>query len=159
MPTKTKPKADETYIALYSFAGNDLSVPQGMRLRGDHEIVQKNADKFAPADTPDDELHRLRQALNAPPPPPEPIGRVKLRVLNGQGSRGVRSALDGGGVQTVLQGDRTYSSGETLIAEGKDAQHLLDTGMVEVVKKLRPRKEQPQVEKPAPTGLTIGGGA
>ena len=38
MPTATKPKADEIYVAVISFAGNDVNVAQGDRLRGNNEI-------------------------------------------------------------------------------------------------------------------------
>ena len=44
MPTKTpkpKPKRSETYVCVESFAGNDVMVSAGTRLRGNHEIVKK----------------------------------------------------------------------------------------------------------------------
>jgi hypothetical protein len=137
MPT-TKLKPTEFYVAVYSFAGADVSVAQGARFRGDHELVKRFPDRFVPESTPDDELHQLRAAAAAPPPPPEPLGRVKLRVVAGQ--RGT-SLLDGGTQQQVFHGGRTYSSGETLVAEGQAAQHLLDVGAVELVKKLGPAKQ------------------
>jgi hypothetical protein len=145
MPTKTKPQSDDLVVALYSFAGHDVSVSEGAPFRADSEIVTKFADRFVPASTPDAELHRLRAAANAPPPAPEPLGRLKLRVLPGQGG----SLLDGGTDQQVFADGRTYHSGEFLEAEGAGAQHLLDSGAVEVVRKLRSRAEET-------TGFTTG---
>ena len=156
MPTKTKPKADETiFIALFAFAGNDVNVREGARLRRDNPIVTRFPDRFVPEDTPDDELFRLRAVANVPPPPPPPIGRVKLRVLPGIGSEGSRWA---GEPQTVSHAGRVYHPGETLEAEGADAQHLLDSGCVEVVRSLRSkRQKQPEpVEAPGIATFNTG---
>lgn len=138
MPTKTeKPKPDELYVCWESFAGHDLRVAQGDRFRGDHAIVQRFPDRFVLDGTPDDQIAQLRARAAEPPPAPEPIGRVKLRVLPGPGG----SALDGGRNQEVMQRGRIYNSGDTLEAEGKDAQYLIDAGVCEVVKRLRPKKQ------------------
>jgi hypothetical protein len=141
MPTKTKkPKPDEFYICIQSFAGNQFAVAEGALFPGDHEFVRRFPDRFVVVGTPDEEVRRLKIAAAAPPPPPEPIGRVKLRVLPGQGI----STLDGGGPpQTVEQGGRTYLPGDTLEAEGADAQYLIDGGFCEIVRHLRPRKQAP----------------
>jgi hypothetical protein len=141
MTTKTtKPKPKDLYVCVESFAGNDFAVAEGTRLRGDNPIVQRVPDRFAPPDTPDDELRQLKVALNPPPAQREPLGRVRLRVLPGSGP----STLAGGPTpQTVEQatrtGIRTYVSGDTFEAEGQDAQYLLDIGVCEVVESL-PKK-------------------
>jgi hypothetical protein len=137
MPTKTKkPKPDEFYICIQSFAGNELAVAEGDLFPGDHEFVRRFPDRFVVVGTPEEEIRRLKIAAAVPPPPPEPLARVKLRVLPGQGI----STLDGGGPpQTVEQGGRTYLPGDTLEAEGADAQYLIDGGFCEVVESL-PKK-------------------
>src|SRR4051794_38191727 len=100
MPTKTKLKSNELYVCIESFASDEYAVARGTRFRGDNPIVDRYSHSFAPADTADDELHRLRAELNAPPPPPEPLGRVKLRVLPGHG--GDRLMIHGGKQQVVM---------------------------------------------------------
>ena len=100
--------------------------------------MQRCADRFVALGTPDEEVRRLKIAAALPPPPPEPIGRVKLRVLPGPGGL---SVLDGGRPQTVFANGRQYSSGETLEAEGADAQYLIDGGFCEIVRHLRRKKQ------------------
>lgn len=140
MTTKTQPKPEEFYICIQSFAGNDFAVAEGDLLPGDDERVQRCPDRFVVVGTPEEEIRRLKIAAAVPPPPPEPLGRVKLRVLPGQGI----STLDGGGPpQTVEQGGHTYFPGDTLEAEGADAQYLLDGGFCEIVRHLRPQKQAP----------------
>ena len=137
MPTKTKLKPAEIYTCWQSFAGNDgLSVAEGTRLRGDHELVQRFPDRFTVDGTPDDEIDQLKAAASALPPAPEPLGRVKLRVR----TEGDRSFLDGGGALTVSHGGRSYSSGETFEAEGANAQLLIDSGNCEIVQHLRSKQ-------------------
>jgi hypothetical protein len=137
MATKTKkPTPNEVYIAVISFAGHDVNVAQGLRLRGDNPIVEKFFDRFLPESTPDDEITARRAVLNAPPPPPEPLGRVRLRVLPGQG---IDTLAGGGPPQTGEQGGRTYLPGDTLQAEGADAQYLIDGGFCEIVESLPKR--------------------
>ena len=139
MPTKTtKPKPDEFYICIESFAGNEFAVAEGTVLPGEDERVQRCPDRFVTLGTPDEEVRRLKAANAAPPPPPEPLGRVKLRVLPGPGGL---SVLDGGRPQTVFANGREYSSGETLEAEGANAEHLIDVGACEIVRHLRRKKE------------------
>jgi hypothetical protein len=128
MATKTKPNPDEYFICIESFAGNEFAVAEGTVLPGDDERVQRCADRFVVLGTPDEEVRRLKAANATPPPPPEPLGRVKLRVLPGPGGL---SVLDGGRPQTVFANGREYSSGETLEAEGADAQYLIDGGFCE----------------------------
>jgi hypothetical protein len=136
MPTKTKPKADEFYICIQSFAGNEFAVAEGDLFPGDHEFVRRFPDRFVVVGTPDEETRRLKIAAAALPPPPEPIGRVKLRVLPGQGI----ATLDGGGPpQTVEHRGRTYVAGDTFVTEGADAQFLIDGQFCEVVESL-PKK-------------------
>jgi hypothetical protein len=141
MTTKTtKPKPNEIYVCVQSFAGNEIAVAEGKRLRGENEIVQRYFDRFLPESTPDDEIASRQAVLNAPAPQPEPLGRVKLRVLPGPGP----SALAGGPpAQKVEQatptGTRTYLSGDTLEAEGRDAQYLIDIGVCEIVESLPKR--------------------
>ena len=141
MATKTKIKPDPTLFRCWqSFAGNDaLHVSEGTRLRADHELVRRYPDHFVRDDTPDDEIARLKAEAAAPSllPDPPPLGRVRLRVLPGQSGK---SALEGGRPLEVHRGGRTYYSGETLEAEGVNAQHLLDAGVCELVKHL-PKKE------------------
>ena len=136
MTTKTKPKPDEFYICIQSFAGNEFAVAEGDLLPGDDERVQRFPDRFVVVGTPDEEIRRLKIAAAVPPPSPEPLGRVKLRVLPGQGI----ATLDGGGPpQTVEQGGRTYFPGDTLVAEGADAQYLVDGKFCEIVESLPKR--------------------
>jgi len=138
MTTKTKPKPDEFYICIQSFAGNEFAVAEGDLLPGDDGRVQRCPDRFVAVGTPDEEIRRLKIAAALPPPPPEPLGRVKLRVLPGPGGL---SALDGGRPQTVFANGREYVSGETLEAEGTGAQHLIDVGACEIVRHLRRKKQ------------------
>jgi hypothetical protein len=133
VPTATKPKADEVYVCIQSFAGNELSVAEGLRLSGNNEIVRRFPDRFVIDGTPDDEIAKLRTALEEPASPPKPLGRVRLRVLPGLGPRG-------GGAQTVTARGRVYQVGEELEAEGANAQHLLDSGCVEIVRHLRTKE-------------------
>jgi hypothetical protein len=119
-------------------AGNEFAVAEGAVLPGEDERVQRCPDRFVALGTPDEEVRRLKAEAAVPPPPPEPLGRVKLRVLPGQGGL---SAIDGGRPQTVFANGREYSSGETLEAEGTDAQHLIDVGACEVVRHLRRKKQ------------------
>ena len=101
--------------------------------------MQRCADRFVALGTPEEEIRRLKIAARPPPPPPpEPLGRVKLRVLPGPGGL---SVLDGGRPQTVCASGREYSSGETLEAEGADAQYLIDGGFCEIVRHLRPQSK------------------
>jgi hypothetical protein len=132
MPTKTKPKRDEFYICIQSFAGNEFAVAEGDLFPGDHEFVRRFPDRFVVLGTPDEEIRRLKIAAALPPPPPEPLGRVKLRVLPGQD-------VPGAPPQTVEHRGHTYVSGDLLEAEGADAQYLLDGGFCEIVKSL-PKK-------------------
>jgi hypothetical protein len=92
MPTKTKLKPTEFFICIESFAGNEFAVAEGDLLPSDDERVQRCRDRFVVVGTPDEEIRRLKIAAAVPPPPPDPLGRVKLRVLPGQGGL---SALDG----------------------------------------------------------------
>jgi hypothetical protein len=124
MATATKPKPDEFYICIQSFAGNQFAVAEGDLFPGDHEFVRRFPDRFVVVGTPEEEIRRLKiAAALPPPPPPEPLGRVKLRVLSGQG---ISTLYGGGPPQTVEQGGRTYLPGDTLEAEGADAQYLID---------------------------------
>jgi hypothetical protein len=127
MPTKTK---TNLVVCWRSFAGNDVAGVKGRRYRADDPIATEHPDHFIPADTPESEWPRDDVLA----PPPEPIGRVLLRVLPVQGDRKYE--------ELVLHGGRGYHAGDTFEAEGRDAQHLLDVGVCEVVKQLRPRKEQ-----------------
>ena len=138
MPTKTKPSPNEFFICIESFAGNEFAVAEGTVLPGEDERVQRCPDRFVALGTPDEEVRRLKAANAALPPPPEPLGSVKLRVLPGQGGL---SALDGGRPQTVFANGREYVSGDTLEAEGADAQYLIDGGFCEIVRHLRPQKQ------------------
>jgi hypothetical protein len=134
MPTKTKPKPTEYFICIESFAGNEFAVAEGTVLPGEDERVQRCPDRFVALGTPDREVRRLKAANAAPPPPPEPLGRVKLRVLPGQDAPGAPP-------QTVEQRGHTYVAGDTLEAEGADAQYLIDGGFCEIVWRLRPQKQ------------------
>jgi hypothetical protein len=147
MTTKTKPKPTEFFICIESFAGNEFAVAEGDLLPGDDERVLRCPDRFVVVGTPDEEIRRLKIAAALPPPLPEPLGRVKLRVLPGPGGL---SALNGGRPQTVFANGREYVSGETLEAEGANAEHLIDVGACEVVGHLRRKKKAP--------GRVVGGG-
>jgi hypothetical protein len=138
MPTKTKTNSTQCFICIESFAGNEFAVAEGTVLQGEDERVQRCPDRFVALGTPDEEVRRLKAANAALPPPPEPLGRVKLRVLPGQG---ISTLAGGGPPQTVEQGGRTYLPGDTLEAEGADAQYLLDGGFCEIVRHLRPHKQ------------------
>jgi len=139
--TKTKPKRNELYVCVESFASDHVSVPQGTRLRGNDERVQKYPDFFEP-DMADHELEHVRakRAAAAVTPPPKPLGRVRLRVVLGRGAVG---PLDGGPPpQTVFANGREYYSGETFEGEGKSAQYVIDAGACEIVKHLPAKKHQ-----------------
>ena len=111
MPTKTKPKSNEFFICIESFAGNEFAVAEGTVLLGEDERVRRCPDRFVALGTPDEEVRRLKAANAALPPPPEPLGRVKLRVLPGQDAPGAPP-------QTVEHRGKTYVSGDVLEAEG-----------------------------------------
>lgn len=128
MPTKTKLKADEIYICWMSFAGNEgLKCAEGARLRGDHELVKRFPDRFVIDGTPDDEINALKAAALSFPEP-EPLGRCKVRILAERGQPTGRPQ--------AIVGDREFYGGETPVLEGKQAQHLLDGGVAEIVKVL-----------------------
>jgi hypothetical protein len=153
VPSKIeKTNADQIYVCWESFVGNEFGVAVGDRFRGDHQLVVRFPERFVIDGTPTDQINRLRAANAEPPPPPEPIGRVKLRVLPGFGG----DAIHGGRDQEVLKNGRRYTSGDTFESEGADAQFLIDGGFCEVVKTLKPRKEQASAAPTTPTGLTVG---
>jgi hypothetical protein len=98
MPTKTtqprrttRPKRSETYVCVESFAGNDVMVSAGTRLRGNHEIVKKYGHYFVREVSGEDiegliasrrvELARAvpETREEAPPPEPEPPAKGKVR--------------------------------------------------------------------------------
>jgi hypothetical protein len=117
MTTKAKPKSTEYFICIESFAGNEFAVAEGTVLPGEDERVQRCPDRFVALGTPDEEVRRLKAANAAPPPPPEPLGRVKLRVLPGQGGL---SAIDGGRSQRVFHHGREYVSGGDARGRGRE---------------------------------------
>jgi hypothetical protein len=120
--TKTK---TNLVVCWRSFAGNDVAGVKGRRYRTDDPIVTEHPDHFVSADLPESEWPND----NFFAPVPEPIGRVKLRVLPVEGDRKLE--------ELVLHRGRGYRAGDTFEAEGRDAEHLLDVGVCEVVKKLR----------------------
>jgi hypothetical protein len=67
MPLKTRKFKDDELIVCYeSFSSGDPELggcARGTRLRGDHPKVVKWPQFFVRADTPDDELRRLRVAM------------------------------------------------------------------------------------------------
>jgi hypothetical protein len=115
----------------------------GPAAKGDHAYVQRHPADFIP----ESEVlggASLPDPANVPPvDPPEPIGRVKLKVLPGLGSR-ADDLVGGGTEQQVTYRGKTYRTGETFAAQGADAAYLLDTGCVEIVgsplKRLRPSR-------------------
>jgi hypothetical protein len=140
-----KPKADRVYTCWN--AGFDtvlnFGAARGQRLKGDHAYVQRHPADFIP----ESEVlggASLPDPANVPPvDPPEPIGRVKLKVLPGLGSR-ADDLVGGGTEQQITYRGKTYRTGETFAAQGADAAYLLDTGCVEIVgsplKRLRPSR-------------------
>jgi hypothetical protein len=150
----SKPKSKETYVALYSWVGNDYGVAEGLRLRGDHELVANFPERFVPEDTPDDELERLRKAAAAPLPQPEPLGRVRLRVLPGLGAEAGLDHFGAGEAQTVSQGGTIYHVGDEFEAEGADAQAMIDCGAAEIVKRLPAKKQKQEPEPVQASGIT-----
>jgi len=152
MPTSTKPKPkpDDVMVAWRSFSGNVHRAVKGQRFYANDPIVTEHPDHFISAEVPDSAWPTDDYTT----PEPEPIGRVKLRVL--PGTPGL-TLISGGRDQSVFANGRTYTSGETFEAEGQGAEHLLSSGCCEIVKKLKPRKEQPKPEQPAAApGLTTG---
>jgi hypothetical protein len=132
MPTKTKLKPKQVYVCWESFAGNEgLSVAEGTRLRGDHELVQRYPERFVEDGTPDDEVDRLRAAAFAPVLAGDskpPLGRVRLRIRPREGNMKLEPA--------AYVGDKPYYEGDTLVLEGDRAEHLIDVGVAEIVKEL-----------------------
>jgi hypothetical protein len=126
MPTKSTPA--EVVICWRSFAGNEYAVAKGTTHRADDAVVQAHPEHFIDASLPESEWPHDTYAV----PEPEPIGRVKLRVLPVHGERR-NSAL-------VWHKGTDYYAGQTLEAEGRDAEHLLDVGACELVKKLPPKE-------------------
>jgi len=149
MPTKSKPKTNEIYICWESFAGNEgLSVAEGTRLRGDNEIVQRFPDRFVADGTPDEDINQLRAAREAESLAAEahaPLGRVRLRIRPRYGEAKHEPG--------AYVGDKPYYAGDTLELEGKDAEHLVDVGVAEIVKHLPPKKKKAEPKpEPASTG-------
>jgi hypothetical protein len=124
--TKSKP---DLAICWQSFASQTHAVSRGTTFPADDPIVEQYGEHFVSADTPESLWPRPNWIV----PEPEPIGRVKLRVLPVEGER-KNSAL-------VWHRGKDYYAGDTLEAEGRDAEHLLGVGACEVVKKLPARKE------------------
>lgn len=72
-------------------------------------------------------------------PRPSPLAASSCGSCPGQGGL---SALDGGRPQTVFANGREYSSGETLVTEGANAQYLIDGGFCEIVNRLPAKKRE-----------------
>ena len=109
MPTKSKPNPNEFFICIESFAGNEFAVAEGTVLPVEDERVQRCPDRFVALGTADEEVRRLKAANAAPSPPPEPLGRVKLRVLPGQGGL---SAIEGTAADGVPSRPRVRLRGD-----------------------------------------------
>jgi hypothetical protein len=128
--TLTKSKPTKVVICWRSFAGNEYAVAKGTRYSTDDAVVQAHPEHFIDAALPESMWPRDDYMV----PEREPIGRVKLRVLPVAGER-KHSAL-------VWHRGTEYYAGDTLEAEGADAEHLLDVGACEIVKKLPAKKEK-----------------
>jgi hypothetical protein len=76
----------------------------------------------------------VRAKVEAESPPPEPLGRVRLRV------RELPDESEHKHDPLVVQRSKAFYVGDTLEAEGKDAEAILDTGAVEIVKHLDKEK-------------------
>jgi hypothetical protein len=129
--TKSKPKPSEVYVCRESFASHEHSVARGMRLRGSHPAVQAHPDFFLVAATATEED---LAPLN-PSPQEEPereLGRVKVRILRPRGKPTSRAV--------AVVGAREYHGGEVVEVDGRAAEHLVDAGIAEIVKKLGPKK-------------------
>jgi hypothetical protein len=126
MPTmKSKP---ELAVCWQSFASQTTAVSRGTTFPADDPVVKQHGEHFVSADLPESQWPRAGWVA----PEREPIGRVKLRVLPVAGERR-NSAL-------VWHRGTDYYAGQTLEAEGADAEHLLDVAACEIVKRL-PKKE------------------
>jgi hypothetical protein len=78
--TKRKLKPDEIVVAIESFAGSDIRVPAGMRLRGDNPIVRRVPHFFTRDGASAEELTRLRQELIRDSEPPIPVEPSRTRI-------------------------------------------------------------------------------
>jgi hypothetical protein len=126
LSTKSKPE-----LAVYwqSFASQTTAVSRGTTFPADDPVVKQYAEHFVSAEIPESQWPRANWIV----PEREPTGRVKLRVLPVAGER-KNSAL-------VWHRGTEYYANDTLKAEGRDAEHLLDVGVCEIVKKLPPNEE------------------
>ena len=145
MPRTPKRTPDQIMTCWQSFAGNEgLSVKEGTRLRADHELVKRFSDKFVPDGTPDDEIDKLRAEAFAPvlTNGSEPLGRVRLKIRPRYGdSRNEPAAL--------IHGHKPVFGGDEVILEGKDAEHLVDVGVAEIIAHLKSPKK---TAEPVPDG-------
>jgi hypothetical protein len=101
MATSTKP---DLVVCWRSLAGNDVRGVKDKRYRADDPIVTAHPEHFVPADLPESEWPSDTFVA----PEPEPIGRVKLRVLPVEGERMLE--------QLVWHGGRGYHTNDTFEA-------------------------------------------
>jgi hypothetical protein len=136
MPLATKaPKWRATDVVTCWNPGYDTQIDfackRGQRLRGDHEYVRRHASDFV---GDGEVVPDIRAKVEAESTLPEPMGRVKLRVLE------LPKHSDGRFEPRVLRRGKQYFGGDTFEAEGREAEALLDGGTVQIVKHLD-RKE------------------
>ena len=132
----TKLKSNEIYRCWQSAAANDgLKVAEGARYRGDHPLVARFRDQFVPDATPDDEIDALKAEAWAPvlTSDSDPLGRCRVRILPARGKPTGRPV--------AVSGAKELFGGETIELEGRDAEHLVDAGVAEIIKH-RPKKAE-----------------
>lgn len=125
MPTKTKTKG--TAVCWRSFAGNDHAVARGMTFPADHTIPQRYPAHFCDASLPESEWPKEEVVA----PPERLTGRFKVRIRKGPEERY--------GEPKAYVGTRPLYEGDTIEVDAKDAEHLVDVGVAEIIETLPKR--------------------
>ena len=141
MPLATKPKqwkASDVVVCWNSFSDTQIpfTAKTGQRLKGSHPAVKAHPECFVRESELLDGNALPDPSMVTPDVDPPKIGRVKLRVKTGLGSR-ADDLIGGGSKQLITHRGKTYRTGETFTAEGADAAYLIDTGTVEIVQTLK----------------------
>ena len=139
MPTKTnkttRAKRTDWYVCVQSFAGNDVTVSAGTRLRGNHDLLKRFGRHFEREQSAGEDLASLRArwaerqtdvaevTVEAPPEPAPPAdGQVRLRVSGADGE--ARLTL-GSAAGPELSG-REFVGGQTFDLDADRASALFD---------------------------------
>ncbi len=124
MATATK---IQKVVCWRSFAGNEHAVARGMTFPADHTIPNRYPAHFVDAALAESEWPQEE----IPAPPERLTGRFKVRILEGP------PELSSTPRATV--GTRALYEGDVVEVDAKDAEHLLDVGVGEILESLPKR--------------------